>query len=123
MTSILIVDDEEQIREILFERLIELGYEISLAEDGLSAKSLLQNKKFDLVITDIIMPDIDGLELIRFAKENYPGLKIIAMSAGGQLRNADIYLHPAESLGADRRINKPFDLDDIVSEVENLLKS
>ena len=123
MASILIVDDEENIRSLLQEKLEDSGYQVTAADDGKSALKLLKDQQFDLLLTDIIMPDTDGLELIRYVKEHFPDLKIIAMSAGGQLTNAELYLHPAESLGADLRFNKPFDLDELENAIEKLLES
>ena len=104
--SILIIDDDAAVSRTLSLILTRAGYQVSAATSGRKGLELLTNGAFDLVLTDIIMPELDGIEAIRKIREDHPGLRIIAMSGGGQIDKAD-FLHMAEALGADRVIEKP----------------
>jgi CheY-like chemotaxis protein len=121
MNRILVADDEQYISSLIGDCLSAEGYDIVTADNGLLAYQLFKQSAFDLVITDIIMPEMDGLELIKKIKDENPETKIIAISAGGDLLQADVYLNPAKTFGADKRNNKPFDLDDLVANVVELI--
>ena len=121
MHRILVVDDEEHITGFVRDCLRAEGYEVSIASNGLLAYRLFSQAEFDLIISDILMPDMDGLELIKTVKKERPHTWIIAMSGGGDLMSADVYLDPARTFGADRRINKPFDIDELLSMVNAML--
>jgi len=82
---------------------------------------LLQQQPADLVITDLIMPEQEGLETISRLKKMHPGVKIIAISGGGRI-GPDAYLPAALELGADRIFSKPFDVQEIVDSVRELLQ-
>lgn len=114
MKTILIVEDEKYIRDFMTEILVGEGYYVYESENGKQALSLLEQNDFDLIITDIIMEDIDGLELIGKIKSNKnKDLKIIAISGGGVI-GADKYLHIALKMGADSIIEKPFTGEDLL---------
>jgi CheY-like chemotaxis protein len=115
--NILIVDDEEQIRTVLRQKLERCGYDVCEAADGTEAIRALATIRFDLVITDIIMPDKDGLETILFIRKHQPEVKIIAISG---LMN-QLYLQNARGLGAARVFQKPLSLASLVDAVEELL--
>lgn len=104
--SILIIDDDPAVSRTLSLILTRAGYEVSTATSGRKGLELLTSGAFDLVLTDIIMPELDGIEAIRRIRADHPGLRVIAMSGGGQIDKAD-FLHMAEALGADRVIEKP----------------
>jgi CheY-like chemotaxis protein len=117
--EILIVDDEPQVRGLLREKMEHCGYRAGVAADGGEAIRMLSGGRFDLVISDIMMPESDGLELIMFLRKHRPNVKIIAMSAPGNR----LFLNSALALGAARALEKPFRLDELVEAVETTLKA
>jgi len=117
---ILVVDDEEQMRSILRQIMESAGYEVSEAPDGRVALGLCRKKQFDLIITDLIMPEKEGIETIIELKRGFPKVKIIAISGGG--RGApETYLDIAKDIGADHTLAKPFDKEEILKIVKELL--
>ena len=104
--SILIIDDDAAVSRTLSLILTRAGYKVSSVNNGRKGMDMLSDGEFDLVLTDIIMPELDGIEAIRRIRSDHPGLRIIAMSGGGQIDKAD-FLHMAEALGADRVLEKP----------------
>ena len=120
MQRILIIDDEPYILMMLKKMLERAGYEVDLASNGDEGLDLLRKSPSDLVITDIIMPEKEGLETIREMKRLQPQMKIIAMSGGGKI-SAENYLEAAKIFGASRIIEKPFTQQTMVSSVEELL--
>lgn len=120
MTRILVIDDEAHIRAILSDVLEIEGYEVAGAANGLTAMRQFREKPFDLVITDMIMPEKEGLETMREIRKEFPDTKIIAISGGG-LVGPESYLALAKSFGAERTFTKPFDLKTIVTAVEELV--
>lgn len=121
MQRILIIDDETNILLMLKKMLERSGYEIDLASNGEEGLRLFRNTPSDLVITDIIMPEKEGLETIREMRKMQPEMKIIAMSGGGKI-SADNYLETAKIFGASRIIEKPFTQQAMVSTVKELLE-
>ena len=105
-TSILVIDDDAALSRTLSLILTRAGYRVRTAASGRKGFELLAGGGIDLVLTDIIMPELDGIEAIRRIRNEYPDLRVIAMSGGGQIDKAD-FLHMAEVLGADRVIEKP----------------
>ena len=96
------------------------GYEVELASDGLRATEMRHAGPFDVMITDLFMPQRDGLEtIIEFRRES-PSLKIIAMSSGGMLCKPDSYLATAGLVGADASIRKPFQIDALLEVLSGL---
>lgn len=118
---ILIIDDDEQIRVLLQQMMEWAGFDVVVAENGKVAMRLQQREPADLVITDLIMPEQEGLETISRLKKEYKGIKIIAISGGGRI-GPEAYLPAALELGADRVFCKPFDVKEIVDAVRNLLE-
>lgn len=121
MQKILIIDDEPHILLMLKKMLEQFGYEIDLAANGNEGIELYRKSAADLVITDIIMPEKEGLETIREMRRIRPDLKIIAMSGGGKV-SADNYLEIARIFGASRVITKPFTKKEMVSAVQELMQ-
>ena len=120
MKNILLVDDEEAIRKMMRRILQDDSYEFSEAENGAVAIKKLEAKKFDLIITDVIMPDCDGIELVMNVRKKTPETKVIVMSGGGRVR-ADHYLQLAEKLGAVSVFEKPFDASELRETVRKYL--
>ncbi len=120
MPRILIVDDEADIRSLVKEILEVSGYAVDEAQDGNAAMRAMERARADLVITDMLMPDKEGLETMREIRSGFPGVKIIAISGGG-LIGPESYLTLAKSLGADRTFTKPFDLNAILQAIEELI--
>ncbi|MBF0496524.1 MAG: response regulator [Deltaproteobacteria bacterium] len=120
MAKILVVDDDESLREMLCLSLRRAGFDVIEASDGNQATKLIKRESVDLVITDIIMPDKEGIQLIIELRETKPEIKIIAMSGGGVVLS-ELYLDMAKRLGADRIIAKPVFRDDLLKMIRELL--
>ena len=120
MGKILIIDDEPYILLMLKKLLEKAGYKVDLASNGREGMALFEKDSADLVITDIIMPDKEGLELILEMKKLRPELKIIAMSGGGRI-SPESYLECARHFGAERVFQKPFRQKDLVLAVKDLI--
>ena len=120
MTKILVVDDEAPIRELLRLAFQTRGYEVAEAENG--AVALEQHEKFrpSVVIIDLIMPGMEGIEAIRHLRKRDPELRIIALSGGGSLGFVD-FLKYAEQLGADLAMSKPVALKELLASVAQLI--
>ncbi len=118
--SILIIDDDAAVSRTLSLILTRAGHQVTTATSGRKGLELLLQGGFDLVLTDIIMPELDGIEAIRRIRNDHPGLRIIAMSGGGQIDKAD-FLHMAEALGADRVLEKPVRSDRLLELVGTVM--
>lgn len=118
--KILIIDDEELMRLMLIELFKSKGYEAQGASNGSEGIEILAKEHFDLILTDLVMPEKEGVETIKEIRKLYPSIKIIAMSGGGRLNGVD-YLELASALGADKTFHKPFDRVELLSEIKNLL--
>jgi CheY-like chemotaxis protein len=127
MSRILVIDDEEPIRQIINRGLTSVGHEVVEAEDGLEGTRLFEESDFDLVITDLIMPEKEGIETILDLKGRYPEVKILVISGGlsfgGRAVDRSGPLMDAEALGADASLAKPFDLKTLIEQVASLLSS
>jgi len=117
---ILVIDDEEEVRDILKQMLELEGYEVITAKDGNEGIKLFKQNPADLVITDIIMPDKEGIETIIELRREFPDVKIISISGGGRIGPHD-YLAMAKKLGAERSFTKPFERKKILQAIEELL--
>ncbi|MCR4376632.1 MAG: response regulator [Rhodospirillales bacterium] len=121
MSRILVIDDEELARFTIREILESAGFEVDEAENGRIGVEKQQATPFDLIITDIIMPEKEGVETIIDLKQEFPNLRIIAISGGGRTRNLD-FLKLSERFGASKLLAKPFtegQLLEAVAEVMN----
>ena len=120
MGKILIADDDFEIRDSL-QKLLQLkGHEVELAKDGLEACKALDADHFDLMVTDIVMPNQEGLESIMQARQKHPDLHLIAMSGGGKARTEN-YLRMAKTFGAEAIFMKPFSPREMLEKVDELL--
>jgi CheY-like chemotaxis protein len=120
MHKILVIDDNIAVRNTIVHMLQAEGYEVVSAEDGRRGLAVFRSAKPDLVVTDIIMPEKEGIETIRDIRDVSPKAKIIAMSGGGRIGNTD-FLTIARALGASEVIAKPLDPDDFLEVVSRCL--
>jgi two-component system cell cycle sensor histidine kinase/response regulator CckA len=116
---ILVVDDEEFVRDVAQETLAEAGYRVLLASDGVEARKILVDRASDLslVVTDVMMPNMDGVELVKIVREQHPGLRITAMS--GMI--ASDKLNELSQIGVEHILNKPFTSGDFARFVRTSL--
>lgn len=122
MPRILVIDDDELVRQLVSETLGAAGHEVRSAPDGRAGLRLLGAEDFDLVVTDVVMPEADGLETIQEALRLRPGLKIIAMSGGGNWLPPDKCLAVSRMLGAARALAKPVSPESLISVVGEVLE-
>src|SRR5665647_3516442 len=120
MPGVLIVEDEKELREMLKISLTRRKFTVIEASNGKEAISHFKPSVTDLVVTDLIMPEEDGLKVILKLKELKPSLKIIAISGGGKAGPGS-YLNLAKALGADAVYSKPFSINDLITKIEQLL--
>jgi DNA-binding response OmpR family regulator len=120
VSRILIIDDNEDVRGMLVLKLQLEGFQVAAARNGASALSLLEHEAFDVIVTDLFMPDKDGIETIEEVRRKYPHARIVAMS-GWQSAQGPNYLDVARELGAVRTLRKPFDPDELVAVVRAVL--
>ncbi len=120
MPRILLIEDDEGTRSMLRRTLQHASYDTLEAEDGRVGLKLLSEHSVDLVITDIIMPEVEGIELIRNLRANKPNLPIIAISGGGRM-GPEGYLNLAKTIGAAKVLAKPFEMEELLSAVKELL--
>jgi len=119
--SILVVDDEPGIRELLCIILEAAGNKVSSAQDGNEASKVMASNPVDVVITDLLMPECDGLEFITEIRKKFPAVKIIAMSGGGHVAR-DSYLRIAKNFGAHFLLEKPFSQAGVMGAIEAVQK-
>ena len=120
MSKILIIDDDHHILIMVKAMLERAGFKVELASNGVEGLIMFKKTPFDLVITDIIMPEKEGLETIREMKRLCSDLKIIAMSGGGKI-SINNYLGTAKIFGATKILEKPFTRKEMVSAVRELI--
>jgi len=120
MKRILVIDDEELARFTIREILEGANFEVDEAENGLIGIEKQQASPFDLIITDIIMPEKEGVETIIDLKNGFPDLKIIAISGRGRTRNLD-FLKLSERFGAAKVLAKPFTEGQLLDAVNEVL--
>lgn len=121
MAKILLVDDNLDLLKLLNEVIRRNGHDAVMAQDGQVALDLAKREQFDLVITDLIMPEKEGIETIMAFKKLHPATKIIAMSGGGAGVAARDYLVIARSLGVTRTLVKPFSTQELMDTVSHEL--
>ena len=121
MSCILVIDDDPQIQVMLRQMLGREGYEVEIAVNGLEGIKVCSQKQIDLVITDIFMPEKEGLETISDLKRDYPGIPIIAMSGGSKtVGRPKQWLYLATKLGASS-LEKPIRKEDLLNTVKSIL--
>ena len=122
MKKILVIEDNAIVRNTVKRILQIAGYTVVTANDGLEGVDLFRKELPDLVISDIIMPQQEGIGTIRQILAEFPGTKIIAISGGGRIGNTD-FLQIARKMGAVDALPKPFDPDDLLGLITNCLKA
>ncbi|MBU0483762.1 MAG: response regulator [Proteobacteria bacterium] len=121
MAYILVIDDDYQFRKLMNIVLTQEGHEVAAASDGYVGLAMCLDHLPDVVVTDMIMPNKEGLGTIIDLKKEYPNLKIIAVSGGGCSHGSEDYLELAEKHGADFCFSKPFKAKDLVSVVGEMV--
>jgi len=121
MPVILLIEDDRELREMLKTALLRKDYTVLEAANGREALIRFKPGVTDLIITDLIMPEEDGLKVIMKIREIKPSMKVIAISGGGKAGPAS-YLNLAKALGADATFSKPFSISDLVNKIDELLK-
>jgi DNA-binding response OmpR family regulator len=116
-THILIVDDEDDFRIPLQTLLAQEGYLVDSASDGDEAIDCIPNKNYDLVLLDITMKRVDGLEVLKFIRKEFPAVKVIMLTAFADLKNA----LASKKLGANDFIGKPYDPFELMKKIEKVL--
>ena len=122
MPKVLIIDDEKDIRSVLKDMLGMSGYDVDTAEDGRKAKELYDKTDYDVVITDIIMPEQDGFEVILDYRNKNQLDRIIAISGGGRTSSED-YLNIASHFGVSSIFSKPPNYMDLIAKVDEIVAS
>jgi DNA-binding response OmpR family regulator len=130
MASVLVVDDERDVAEAIEAVLAHAGFTVITAENAAQALEHVAAHKFDVVVTDIIMPKVNGLELIRKLRARYPRVRVIAISGGGSFGPLSLkpeaisthaFIAAAKDAGAEDVLTKPFDMDDLLAAVRRHL--
>ena len=130
MANILIVDDEVEVGEVVRRVLERAGYTVTVAHNAAAGLNAVAQQPPEVVITDIIMPRVHGVELIKTLRERYPRIRVIAISGGGSFGplaykpdaiSTHAYLAADREAGADETLTKPFDLTDLLAAVRRLL--
>lgn len=122
MANILIIDDEASVRQVIRQILTREDHAVIEAENGRAGLNAFYNEGPDLVITDIIMPDQEGIEVICEIKRVSPSTRILAISGGGQWHDIDYCLKAAKQLGAEAVLRKPFSRNELLAQVDNVLR-
>ena len=117
---ILVIEDDNFVQNMLKQTFERAGYDVATAANGRIGIKLYRDNPFDVVVTDLIMPDMEGIETITNLRKSHPEVKIIAISGGGRNRPDD-YLHLAEKLGAARTFSKPVDRQELLDAVQQLV--
>lgn len=120
MAHILLIDDEELVRAALREMMTSAGHTVAEAGNGKEALTLFDAATPDLVITDILMPEQEGLQTIAHMRSLRPAIKIIAITGGGGPRSSDLFRY-ATMLGARRALAKPFRKKDLLDAIDEVL--
>ena len=128
MKKILVVDDVEGIRRELALFLEDENYKVFQADDGLKAIKIINSESIDLVISDILMPNMDGLELSKYLENNHPNIPSILISGGGNVYKKDInatddLLSQAQMLTRARvLLKKPFSTEELLTQIKTILE-
>jgi CheY-like chemotaxis protein len=130
MANILVVDDEVEVGTAIRRVLERAGHIVSVAQNATAGLNVVAQQAPDVVITDIIMPKVHGVELIKILRERFPRIRVIAISGGGSFGpqgykpdaiSTHAYLAAAREAGAAEILTKPFDLTDLIGAIRRLL--
>jgi len=120
MPHILLIDDDPLFRSMLCATLEQMGHTVSEAANGSEGLAAYARASADLVLTDLVMPEKEGVETIRELCQKWPGVRIIAMSGGGRA-SAEDYLKIAKFMGAAQLLAKPFSKDELAAAIGAVL--
>lgn len=120
MPRILVIEDDLLYQKMLCDVLSKHGHEVTTASDGEIALNLFDTEKYDVIICDLIMPNMDGMEFIMKVRLSYPHVNIIAISGGDNKLPANIYLNVTKDIGATRIFQKPIKNQELLSAIEEL---
>lgn len=115
--KVLLIDDDDLVRKTVAVMLRELGHQVREADSGITGLRMFHEETPELVLTDIIMPDMEGVETIIEIRKARPSMRIVAMSGGGRIKNTD-FLKLASSAGAAATLNKPFDDEELAAAIK-----
>jgi CheY-like chemotaxis protein len=118
---VLLVDDDPILREVAREHLREAGYQVALVEDGRQALRAIEATAFDLIITDMVMPNLDGIELLEALRRSASTTPVLGMSGGIAGCDASILLAAAKAMGAIGVLSKPLRRDSFIAAVRTAL--
>ncbi len=121
MATILLVDDEVSVREMVSEVIRQCGHQVVTASSVAEARGYFTSKKIDLVVTDLVMPEQSGIDLILEFKQIKPDVKVLAISGGGGITGRFDYLPIASLVGAGAILKKPFSINEFSKKLEELL--
>jgi CheY-like chemotaxis protein len=121
MARVIVIDDQEAIRRIVRRVLERAGHEVLDAADGERGLELLERHPADVVLSDIFMPGMDGIQMLRQIRKQFPAVKVIVMSGGDSSGMLDLR-RDAELLGAVKSLSKPFTTHEIVAVVNSVLE-
>ena len=121
MALVLVIDDDPVFREIAREVLVQSGHDVSLAENGIEAAKIASEPAPQLAVVDMLMPERDGIETIRDLRIRWPGVKLIAVSAGSRGLEPPLLLRAAKAMGADAALPKPVDHDTLLKLIDELV--
>jgi two-component system cell cycle response regulator CpdR len=119
--SVLVADDEEEIRGLLVHWLVAAGHRVMSVTSGNEARKIILQHRFDVVVTDVLMPEGDGIQLINDLKVAQPNTRILAISGGGRYVESDNCLKIALGLGAHAAVMKPFSREQLLAGVVEAL--
>lgn len=120
MARILLIDDDDDLRATIAVMLAKAGHDVAAYRSGHAALAAAEATRFDLVLTDVLMPDMDGVEILRVFVKRRPRPRILVMTGGSAMLRMD-FLNIAPALGADGVIAKPFRARDLVARVSEVL--
>ncbi|MDH5723276.1 MAG: response regulator [Alphaproteobacteria bacterium] len=124
MAKILLAEDDESMLNFLVMALSRAGHDVHSCSDGEEALVLLDKEEnFDLLLTDVVMSGIDGIELAEKATEKFPALKVMFITGFAGVAIKKVEESKTESINADNMLSKPFHLNDLIEQVETLLAS
>ena len=130
MANVLVVDDEVEVAEVIRRVLERAGYAVTIAHNAAAGLEAVARQVPHVVITDVIMPKVHGVELIKILRERYPAVRVIAISGGGSFGplaykpdaiSTHAYLAAAREAGAEEILTKPFDMTDLIAAIRRLL--
>jgi CheY-like chemotaxis protein len=121
MARIILVDDDDQLRTVLALVLERAGHTVTAVPDGARGLAAYRAAPADLVVTDLVMPEKEGIETIVELRAEFPDVRVIAISGGGRHLGTD-YLQLASRLGAKRMLSKPFTNQEILTAIDDVLR-